>query len=304
MKFQSTRMKISHEIQFTLEVFHRNWFKHLLIKCGDNMQNVESFYNELTPVLEKIKGNPDTFLEGTDVSKVTLWRWINGINRNYPDPHKLLTLLSKISGKRKPQEVFEFFGGKIGEFLKSRLPHLLIEDLEIHPDQSQNGIFKDFKSFIIYILCETESGSTLDEISLAIAKLAFRNLGFSQPNFSEEMKRIYYGMAEEGIKDFEQMGILELRDNGRYHTINKDIIFSGETMMRFYPELIRNFTAPKNVNEYTGLFGYQQSIPAELAEEIKRETKEFFLNKLKKMRENKCNDGVPFQIITFSNNLI
>ncbi len=118
------------------------------------------------------------------------------------------------------------------------------------------------------------------------------------------MKRIYYGMAEEGIKDFEQMGILELRDNGRYHTINKDIIFSGETMMRFYPELIRNFTAPKNVNEYTGLFGYQQSIPAELAEEIKRETKEFFLNKLKKMRENKCNDGVPFQIITFSNNLI
>ena len=144
--------------RFTLRFFTGTGLSTFYINVGDNMQTVESFYNELTPVLEKIKGSPEAFLEGTEVSKVTLWRWTNGINRKYPDPHKLLSILMKISGKKNFKEILSYFGGEIENYLSKSLSMLHGEsfvewDLEVN----QNEIITDFQSFIIFVLCEMEA---------------------------------------------------------------------------------------------------------------------------------------------------
>jgi hypothetical protein len=269
------------------------------------MQNVEAFYNELTPILEKIKESPEAFLDGTEVSKVTLWRWTNGINRKYPDPHKLLSLLSKISHKDNVIEVADHFGENISSFLKHSFPTFFqmgkkgpkIEEL-------QNSIFQDFNTFMIFILCETESGASKEELIHTIGSLAFKKIGLTPEEISADLITPYGSLVEGKINDLVKMGVLDLDKDQRYHARVKDIIFNVDTITRFFPEIISGFTRKSNVDmDLSGIFGYQQTIPLELAKEIKKETKEFFLKCYSKMKENKCKGGIPYQIINFSDKL-
>jgi hypothetical protein len=273
-------------------------------KQGDNMQNVQAFYDELTPILEKVKDTPDTFLEGTGVSKVTLWRWMNGINRKYPDPHKLISLLAKISGKKDAREVITYFGGEISKFLLGSLTFLFDQRMEDKIEQNQDEIFKDSQTFFIFILCETESGASKEEILHTLANLAFKKLGINGEDITEELIKSYKSVISGKILELETNGIIYLGDDNKYHTKVKDIIFNTQTCHRFYPEILAGFRRDSDYDRlYHGLFGYQQSIPEELAREIKIETKEFFLKMYKKMRDNRTNNGVPFQIVNFSDKL-
>jgi hypothetical protein len=81
------------------------------------MENVKGFYQQLGPVILKSKYKIINLSRETYASRVTIWRWINQINTNYPDPHKLVSVLSKISGKYDPKEIADHFGGEIKKFI-------------------------------------------------------------------------------------------------------------------------------------------------------------------------------------------
>ena len=81
------------------------------------MKNVENLYCELKPIILKSRFTIQYLSKETHASRVTLWRWLNNINTHYPDPHKLLSVLSRISGKRDPSDVALYYGGEIKKFL-------------------------------------------------------------------------------------------------------------------------------------------------------------------------------------------
>jgi hypothetical protein len=269
------------------------------------MQNVESFYNELTPILEKIKESPEAFLEGTEVSKVTLWRWTNGINRKYPDPHKLLSVLMKISGKKSLKEVLNYFEGEISKYLKDSLSGLLGESFgESNFEENQDEMLKDFQLFLIFTLCETEAGSTKNELINSLARLSFKKMGLSEKDVTPDFLKSYSDIVEKKIQILLSKGVLILGNDRKYHTKKKEVVFNSTTSINHYPELIRTYSRPDEAHlGFTTLWGYNQSIPISLAKEIKTETKEFFQKIHKKMIENKSKDGIPYQVIYWTDRL-
>jgi len=269
------------------------------------MQNVEAFYNELTPILEKIKESPEAFLDGTEVSKVTLWRWTNGINRKYPDPHKLLSILSKVSGKKNFMEIVNQFEGEISNYLCKSLPWLKEESFQdSNFENNQNEILKDFQSFLIFILCETEAGASKLELVSSLANISIKKLGLSEKDVTSNFLRSYSEIVEKKIQELIKKGALELGGDGKYHTTKKEVLFNSDTVIKFYPELIKNYSRPEEAHlGFSTLWGYQQSIPVELAKEIKTETKEFFQKIHQKMLSNKNKDGVPFQVVYWTDRL-
>ena len=84
------------------------------------MDNVREFYLELSPIIARSKIPLDTLCRESYASKVTIWRWINRINKKYPDPHKVLSVLSRISGKREIGDIAGYYGGEIQVFLESQ----------------------------------------------------------------------------------------------------------------------------------------------------------------------------------------
>jgi hypothetical protein len=289
----------------SLRFFTGTGLSTFYINVGDNMQTVESFYNELTPVLEKIKGSPEAFLEGTEVSKVTLWRWTNGINRKYPDPHKLLSVLMKISGKKNFKEVTDHFGGEIGNYLEKTLSGFLNESLsESNFDNNQIEILEDFQSFLIFSLCETEAGSSRMELINSLANLSFKKLGLSEKDITQDFINSYGEIVDKKIQILFKRGALELDCDGKYHTKKKEMVFNTEIVRNHYPELIRSYSRPEEASlGFTTMWGYNQSIPVSLAKEIKDETKEFFRKIHQKMNTNKSKDGVPYQVIFWTDRL-
>lgn len=84
------------------------------------MDQVREFYRELSPIISKSKIPLDTLCRDTYASKVTIWRWINSINKKYPDPHKVVSVLSKISGKKEIVDIADHYGGEIRYFIESQ----------------------------------------------------------------------------------------------------------------------------------------------------------------------------------------
>lgn len=268
------------------------------------MQNVESFYNELTPILAKIE-NPDEFLEGTEVSKVTLWRWINGINRKYPDPHKLLSVLIKMSGKKNFKEVVNHFGGEISNYLSNTLSGFLEDSLsESSFEDKQNEVLGDFQSFLIFNLCETEAGASRIELINSLANLSIKKLGLSEKDVTTEFLKSYAEIVDKKIQILITKGVLELTDDGKYHTKKKEVVYNAEISIKHFPEIIRGYSRPQEAHlGFTTMWTYNQSIPISLAKEIKNETKEFFRKIHQKMMNNKSKEGVPYQVIYWTDRL-
>lgn len=81
------------------------------------MKNPETLYFELKPIILKSRLTLQFLSQETHASRVTLWRWLNNVNTHYPDPFKLVSVLSKISGKSEPKEIANHFGGEIKNFI-------------------------------------------------------------------------------------------------------------------------------------------------------------------------------------------
>jgi hypothetical protein len=81
------------------------------------MKNVENLYQELRPIILKSRLSIQFLSRESHASRVTIWRWLNNINTHNPDPYKVFSVLSRISGKRTPTEVANHFGGEIKSFL-------------------------------------------------------------------------------------------------------------------------------------------------------------------------------------------
>jgi hypothetical protein len=84
------------------------------------MDKVRNFYQELSPIISKSKIPINVLCRETYASKVTIWRWLNQINKKYPDPHKVLSVLSRICGKKEVKEIAGLYGGEIQFFLENQ----------------------------------------------------------------------------------------------------------------------------------------------------------------------------------------
>ncbi len=273
---------------------------------GGMVESVQTFYKELSPILEKHRDSLDKLVEGTQVSKVTVWRWLNKINSKHPDPNKLLSVLSKISGIKKVKDLAIFFGGEVELFLKMSFPIIFSEDYELISDfqHEEIGEIKDFYTFLIYTMCGNLGGSSQEQLLTTIGNIAANKADIPKEYLTHEIIKSYGVIALKKIEELENNNIIELKQDGNYHRSTKNMNFDSDIMSLYYPQMIESFFRVDETSLGLNILcGYQETIPAEIANEIARETKEFFLKTMKKMDDNCCESGIPYQIVNFGERL-
>ena len=129
-------------------------------------------------------------------------------------------------------------------------------------------------------------------------------MGLSQKDVTPEFLQSYGEIVEKKIQELLNKDALIFGDDGKYHTKKKEVIFNTDISLNYFPEMLKGFARPEEAHfGFTTLGGYNQSIPVSLAKEIKTETREFFKRVHEKMINNKTKDGVPFQVIYWTDRL-
>ncbi len=268
------------------------------------MDPVKEFYTDLSRILEPYKDNLQNLADETGVSKVSLLRWKNGINKNYPDVNKILPVLVKVSGLNKTRDVGNFFGGYIEKFVNDFLPIYSSENYQVIDKSSSTDFIPDFYSFIIILLCGTESGVSKFEIEGIIGNLAVQKLGLPRADITDELIKANGVIARKRIAELLEKEFIYCDADGVYSLTQKDINLNVSHLKEYLPMVMENFLKPEEYSKgYNAIFTYTESIPLDLANELARDTKDFFEKSYKKMQERKDKNGIPYTIINFSERL-
>lgn len=270
------------------------------------MESVQTFYKELAPILEKHRDSLDKLVDRTQASKVTVWRWLNKINTNYPDPNKLLSILSKICGYDKVKDIGAYFGGEIEKYLNESFSTSFEDFYEnsLLPEDKQQKLFKDFYAFLIYTMCGNLGGVSEKELVFTVGNIAVRKSDIPLHLITDEMIEAHGMMAIPRIHDFVKLGILELREDGKYHRLEKDVDFGSNLIAKYMGEIMSScFRFEECHMGYNSFFTYMETIPVKIAFEIARDIKSFHKQTMEKMNKYRSVDGIPYQFIGFGERL-
>jgi transcriptional regulator with XRE-family HTH domain len=269
-----------------------------------SLDSIKEFYHELAKILSTHEEGFSQISEDTGVSRSTLWRWSNETNRSYPDADKLLRVLSKISGLDREKDICKYFGGKIEEYILNVCPITSGKNAKVFKYDSPAEAITDFYSFIVFSICGTKRGATEEELVNVIGNLAIKRSGFPKADITQDLINAHGAIAKTKIKDLVQKEIISRNNFGRFHRTTKDITLDLKTSLTYLPSVISEMLKPEEFNKgYNAIFGYTESIPLSLANELAIETKQFFKSCYEKMEANKTKDGVPFTIINFAERL-
>ena len=270
------------------------------------MESVQTFYKELSPILEKHRDNLDKLVEGTQVSKVTVWRWLNGINTKYPDPNKLLSVLRKVSGHFHIKEIAPGFGGQIAAFLEESFPATFSDSFIFtdSPDDLNSLIQKDLYSFLVFTLCGNIGGASEEDLINTIGNIVVRKAEIPQELITEEIIASHGLIAKTKINELLKLGVIELREGNKYHRKIKDINLDASVVSKYFGDIIPSFLRTDEFAlGFNAFFTYQETIPKEIANELAKDTRKFFKNCYEKMNNHRCINGIPYQIINFADRM-
>lgn len=271
------------------------------------MESVQTFYKELSPILEKHRDSLDKLVDGTQVSKVTVWRWLNKINTKYPDPNKLLSVLRKVSGHFHIKEIAPGFGGEIENFLKESFPSTFAESF-IFADTSEDlntVIQKDFYTFLIFSLCGNIGGASEESIINTVGNIAVKKAEIPKELLTQEIIKSHGFVGKNKLNELLKLGVIELRNDNKYHLIIKDVRLDSSVISKYLSEIIPSFHRLDEAHlGYNALFSYQETIPYEIANELAKDTKKFYMRCMDKMNEHRCDDGIPYQIINYGDRMV
>ncbi len=270
------------------------------------MDQITRFYEEIGHQIKQFPGGIDALAEASGISKVTLWRWINGINLKYPDQHRVLQVLMAISNKKSLHELKTFFGPSLNLFLDTIYPP---KNLTIG-EQKELNIFEDYYYFLIYILAGNESGVSLEELFDTCGNIAAKKAGID--NLSIDSLNELGKFVLPKINELEQLEIIAKRENRYFRTQKSALIpLDDKRVIKFYSENVDNFLNPSDSHlGYNAFYTVFESIEPSLAKELALDTQNFFLECYKKIEQGKCKNGVPYQMmflsekLTFNNDLL
>lgn len=264
------------------------------------MIQVESFYNELSPIIAKYKDYLLEFSRGTQCSKTSLWRWLNKINKNLPDPNKLLSVLEKDSGLRGKGKIAKFYGGEISKYIIKSFPLFFSIEIkeEIAPEEMIK--IKDFYSLLIINICGTIKGATEIEIIELIGNVAARKSGFELDDLTEGLIYAHGKIARNKIQEILNEGLIFKDSEGYFHLHEKNIDLTSLNPAEFTGELISSFLKPE---EYelgnNALFHTIETVSKKGANLIAQLQKKSFMECHKIMDEFKDVNGIPISVINF-----
>ncbi len=268
------------------------------------MNPVNEFYQELGKILSPYKDDLQDLSEKTNVSKVTLWRWINAINTNYPDADRLYRVLAVISGLSKRLEIAEYFGGKIESTLKNiisigftQINFPIIE--KNHPTE----FLPDFYSRVIYYITSTERGASEKELINIIGNLIIKKSEIPQTDITQEIIDAHGIIAKKKIEYLVQKELVYKKDD-KYHSFQKDFQVPTDFNIEFSSHLIKETFKKDEIDNGIGFLGhYVESIPLSVAQQIRSKSNAFYKECLELMIKNKDPNGIPFSFISFTESL-
>ena len=263
------------------------------------MDPVKEFYVEMGNILKS--HDLQALAEKTKVSKVTMWRWVNAINSNFPDKDKVLRVLSYISGLDTAKSLAGYFGGQISKFIlqgdySDSMPNIYspIGDL-------QAEVIDDFYSYVIFSICGTKRGASENELINIIGNLAIKKSGLPKADITQELINAHGKIAMNKIKDLVAKEIIVKDINGKFSRTKRDITFPINYSLEYLPKVLAEMVKPEEATlGYNSLFSYTESISDEAAKELAKRTKEFFTECVKFMNANTKIDGTPYTIINFA----
>lgn len=268
------------------------------------LSEIESFYQQLSPIIAKYSDNLAEFADGTQASKTSIWRWMNKVNTNFPDPNKVLSVLAKDSGRKKVKDIAFFYKGDVEVFLRKSFSHAFEEVYDLDLEEEVTHKLTDFYSYVVFSLCGTERGASEEEIIRVIGNISVKKAGVSREYITKEIINSHGIIAVKIINDLYKMKLVTVDNKGFYQRTKKHLDIDIDTAQKFVPEMIQSFLKPEEFSQgYNSFFGYTESIKPEVANKIAKKTKAFYLECLNLMKNAMDKDGVPFTIVNFAERL-
>ena len=269
------------------------------------MIHVESFYAQLSPIISKYSDNLLEFSKGTQCSKTTLWRWMNGINSTYPDPNKLLSVLEKDSGLRGKRKIANYYGGgAIKYFLIESFPLFFSGEIEETIQPEKINEITDFYSFVILNICGSYSGANEQEIIDLIGNVAARKSGLENEDLTPDLLKAHGKIAKKKVKKLFEDGLIIKDSNSFYHLQDKSININNSNSGAFLGDIISSFFKAEEAEAgLNSLFFTIDTVTEEAARKIAKMQKDSFMKCYNIMKKNQTSSGVPISVINFSDRI-
>lgn len=261
-----------------------------------------SIYDEIAPILNEAKKKAEkkklTLEEILGVDRTTVWRWENKLNKNSPNADTVLNLLSFITNETVIPNILKKFDDcpQIQKLINISFPS------RVHSmARKSKDIYKidDQYDFYIYYICGTQRGATKEELTYTLGKIAAKKAEIPESHQTYDMILSLGQFTSEKIDNLEALEIIEKSNSGRYIRTQRDTYIEVEEGLKRTLQTIKDFVEPEQWGEgMTTFYAFQESIPTEVAQEIARETYQFYTRMKQKMMSNRTSDksSVPYII--------
>lgn len=257
------------------------------------MDQLAKFYEELGHQIKQYPAGIDALAEASGVSKVTLWRWGNGINLKYPDHHRVLQVLMVISNQNSLTGVKSFFGGALSEYLKTTPSSNYLKITQ----EKEINLLQDYYFFLIYLFTGNESGASVEELIETCGNIAAKKAGFEDLSLEAILELGKLVLPK--IKELENRELIIYKE-GRYFR-NQNAVYiplDENQIVNYFCQNLENFVKPKDFPfGFNAFYTVVESIKPEVAKELALDTRNFFEECLRKMENGKCKNGIPYQLI-------
>lgn len=248
-------------------------------------ENIEPLYKALAAIINQY---PDTHVlaEAIGVSHTTLWRWCSSVNKITPDPYRVLSLLRYHSGLNKVKDIAKEYLGIIGEFVENSFQSQIELSSEITDSQKMKTILKDQYDFVLYAICCSVRGASLDELVYISGHLAAKKANLDIVDLSDDIIVGMGGFARKKLEKLVNSEVLYMKDDHYFY--NDDTFINIDDSIGRGQDLIRDFIKPELWNKnLTFFYVYQESIEPETAAEVMKDLYEAYQAAKNKMIKNR-----------------
>ncbi len=264
----------------------------------------QALYEELKVLIEGYKGGLMALSLKIQVSKPTLWRWVNLKNRRAPSPHNVLSLLKFLKKERDLHSIIQNSTPEIRKYLSTSFKGELERATSSLVNGNLDSLFEDFHFYFIHRLVNTEKKMTREEIKkiVGLYSLGQMDLSIEDESVQDDFLIQLGFIADHKINLLIGQNILFEEDGYIKTNVNSPKI-SLYITKKHLPKLFTFFKEYNMANSTNLFYSYQECISKEAIDKILRVQYDAFMKCYNIMEEGKTEHGEIYLLTTFFDSL-
>lgn len=266
--------------------------------------HLEGLYKQLNEVISAV-GKAE-ILKSKILSRSSLWRWNNRINKSLPDCNTVLELLKKHSGLNTIKAIANFYGRDVEKFLRTSFP---IQCLKAHSkainEESQH--LEDDYDFYIYFMCGNEKSIERSEIIRTLGTIAAKRANIPEPSITDDLSTAMGQFAGLKIQKLLDLNFLTENDDGLLRRKNTNTYIKACDGLQHSLNLLKDIINPHHWQRGESVFYLtSESVSPDIAKEISEDLRVAYVKAKEKLEKHKSStpDAIPFLISVAGEKLI